>query len=141
MCKTPHILGIAAIISTFFIGIACTCDPLPPDMEEHELGRYNRINQVDIIAFDSVSFSENRITAVVTKAYKGAEKGDTLYSYSFRNSSCGLWPKVGESWILCTYLEQNNFIAHLCSRSSKTNSLQGGFAIEFLDSYYYPKDK
>ena len=54
--------------------------------------------------------------------YKGSQNKDTIKIVSPREAGdCGIFPKVGEHWLMFAYSAGNRFRTNLCTRTKNMN--------------------
>jgi len=54
--------------------------------------------------------------------YKGSQNKDTIKIVSPREAGdCGIFPKVGEHWLMFAYSTGNSFRTNLCTRTKNMN--------------------
>ena len=104
------------LLLTFNIGFSCTCE---------SLGKINKeqFNQYDLIATGkilSVDFGEftQKIEVGIHRIFKGKIKKMTIVlSTSSQSGMCGIFPKVGEKWLIYGNGNGYDFSTDLCTRT------------------------
>lgn len=98
------------------IGLSCTCERLGKIDKE-------QFNQYDLIATGkilSVGFGEftQKIEVGIHRVFKGKIKKMTIVlSTSSQSGMCGIFPKIGEKWLIYANGSGYEFSTDLCTRT------------------------
>lgn len=137
------ILNLFALIALLAApnAIACTCPPFPTVyITPEETKEYSHIVTGTCLAIEPGN--ENcKYTFKRNEVYRGFLSIDTFEVYA--PTMCGVWPKVGEKWLISANLNSGRLLTSECSRTYKATTFPGKGCIEVLDSMYrsgFPKD-
>ena len=111
------------LISIFFgqIAYCCSCVPLGV-IDEKQYTEYSLIAKGKISKVVEGRFSRT-IYLKVDTYYRGDQKERTIKIESPSASSmCGIFPTIGESWLIFAYTFEKTFKTHLCTRTKNMNS-------------------
>jgi hypothetical protein len=104
----------------FSVGKFCSCMPLG-EMNDEQYKEYNLILKGKIVKV--VEREERTIYLKVVCYYKGKQQKDTIQIISARESGiCGIFPSVGEYWLMFAYADGNKYRTSLCTRTKNMNS-------------------
>ena len=111
----------------------CSCIRLGP-IDDEQYNEYALIAKGKV-----VKVSESRLGRTISLAvdsyYKGGKNKDTLKIISpLEEGSCGIFPKVGENWLMFAYSTSNNYKTYLCTRTKKINSDGMSADLKFLEA-------
>lgn len=110
------------LICTLFGQIAncCSCSPLGT-IDEKEYNQYNLIAKGKISKVVEGRFKRT-IYLKVDTYYKGDKREKTITIESPSESGmCGIFPKVGESWLMFAHTSGKAFKTDLCTRTKNMN--------------------
>src|SRR6476619_4524117 len=95
------------IIYLSFLKSHCTCVPLAA-IDDKQYNQYNLIVKGKIVRMTMNEFSKTIYLAVDT-LYKGQEQHKTIKISSPSSAGvCGIFPKVGEHWLVFAYTDEAN---------------------------------
>jgi hypothetical protein len=99
---------------------SCSCIPLGK-MDEKQYNRYDLIIKGKIIQLEEKGFT--RIIYIKVDTYFKGKLDTTTIQVASPNQSgmCGIFPKIGEEWLVFGYKEGNGFTTSLCTRSKSLN--------------------
>ena len=104
------------LLLTFNIGFSCTCENLGK-IDNEQFNQYDLIATGKILRVDLGEFTQ-KIEVGIHRVFKGKITNMTIIlSTSSQSGMCGIFPKVGEKWLI--YANGNNyeFSTDLCTRT------------------------
>lgn len=111
----------------------CSCIPLPP-IDDKQYNDYNLIAKGKVVKITMNNMEENIYFAIDT-CYKGDEREKTLKITSPGSEGmCGIFPKVGEDWLMFVHRDGKNYKTHLCTRTKIMNPKAWNYNEEELTS-------
>ncbi len=121
------------------ITYSCSCIPLGK-IDEKQYREYDLIIKGQIIRIVDKNFA--RIIYIkVEKYFKGKQNITTIKVESpSQSGSCGIFPKIGEQWLVFAYKQSNGYNTSLCTRTKNFNPKAWNFRkdeieddLKFLD--------
>jgi hypothetical protein len=102
------------------IANSCSCI-YPGPIDDKQYNEYSLIAKGKIIKVIELKFT--RIIHIrLTDIYKGNEKSQIIVIESPSQSGmCGIFPKVGENWLMFAYASGKAYETNLCTRSKNMN--------------------
>lgn len=98
----------------------CSCIPLPP-IDNKQYNEYSLIAKGKVVKITFSNLGEN-IYLTVDTCYKGGQKRETIKIVSPSSEGiCGIFPKIGERWLMFAYAEGKNYKTNLCTRTKNMN--------------------
>lgn len=125
-------LLIALSLASPFIGNCCSCVALgkidDKQYEEYSVILKGKITKV------TENKSERIITIRVDKYFKGDQTKEVIEINTPKGSGmCGIFPNVGEDWLIFAYSSGEKFNTSLCTRTKTMNPKGWGYNKEVLD--------
>ncbi len=103
-------------ILTFNIGFSCTCESLGK-IDKEQFNQYDLIATGKILSVDFGEFTQ-KIEVGIHSVFKGRIKKMTIVlSTSSQSGMCGIFPKVGEKWLIYANGNGYEFSTDLCTRT------------------------
>jgi hypothetical protein len=104
------------LLLTFNIGFSCTCENLGK-IDKEQFNQYDLIAIGKILSVDFGEFTQ-KIEVGIHRVFKGKIKKMTIIlSTSSQSGMCGIFPKVGEKWLIYANGNNNEFSTDLCTRT------------------------
>ena len=104
------------LLLTFNIGFSCTCESLGK-IDKEQFNQYDLIATGKILSVDLGGFTQ-KIEVGIHKVFKGKIKKMTIVlSTSSQSGMCGIFPKVGEKWLIYANGNDSEFSTDLCTRT------------------------
>ena len=102
-------------------GNCCLCIH-PGNIDEKQFHQYNLIFKGKVERIYEKGFE--RIILLKIKAYyKGKQTSKTIKIISpDQSGTCGIFPKIGEHWLIFAYSSGKTFNTNLCTRTKNMNS-------------------
>lgn len=101
---------------TFNIGFSCTCESLGK-IDKKQFNQYDLIATGKILSVDFGEFTQ-KIEVGIHRVFKGRIKKMTIVlSTSSQPGMCGIFPKVGEKWLIYANGNGYEFSTDLCTRT------------------------
>jgi hypothetical protein len=98
----------------------CSCLPLPP-IDDKQYNECSLIARGKVVKIAFSNLGENIYLALDT-CYKGDEKQRTINIISLDSEGiCGIFPKVGEQWLVFAYRQGKTYTTNLCTRTKDMN--------------------
>ena len=103
-------------ILSFISAFSCTCENLG-EIDLKQFNEYDLIATGKIISVDFGEFTQ-KIEVGIHKIFKGkAKKMIVLLTSSSESGMCGIFPKVGEKWLIYANGTDIEFSTDLCTRT------------------------
>ena len=114
------------------IAYSCSCIPLGP-LDDKQYNEYDLIIKGKVVKLIEKQFK--RIIYIKVDSYfKGTQKSTTLKIESPRQSGmCGIFPKIGEQWLVFAYKKDNIYNTSLCTRTKTLNPKAWDFRKNEID--------
>ncbi|WP_271785382.1 hypothetical protein [Aquimarina algiphila] len=110
------IIWTIILLFTFNIGFSCTCEILE-GIDKEQFNEYDLIATGKILSVDFGEFTQ-KIEVGIHRIFKGKVKKMTIIlSSSSQSGMCGIFPKVGEKWLIYANGQNNEFSTDLCTRT------------------------
>lgn len=108
------------------VAYSCSCIPLGT-IDDKQYNQYDLIIKGKIIKLIEKKFT--RITYIKVDTYfKGTQNSTTIKIKSPSQSGmCGIFPKIGEHWLIYAYKKDNAYETSLCTRTKNLNSKVSNF--------------
>lgn len=104
----------------------CSCIP-PGEINEEQYNEYAVILKGKIIKINEGRW-ERTISIKVDTYYKGSQTKDTIKIISPASSGeCGIFPQIGENWLIFAFNQEGKYTTHLCTRTKTMNSKAWNF--------------
>ena len=101
---------------TFYLGYTCSCINLGK-IDKEQFESYDLIITGKILNIDFGEFTQ-KIKIGIHKIYKGKVSNLTItLSSSSQSGMCGIFPKVGEKWLVYANGKKTKFSTSLCTRT------------------------
>ncbi len=101
---------------SFTTGYACTCINLGK-IDQKQFNEYDLIATGEILAVDFGEHTQ-KIEVGIHEVFKGKiSKMTIVLSSSSQSGMCGIFPKVGEKWLIYAYGANAEFSTSLCTRT------------------------
>lgn len=104
------------LLFIFNVGFSCTCKSLGK-IDKEQFNQYDLIATGKILSVDFGEFTQN-IEVGIHRVFKGKIKKMTIVlSTSSQSGMCGIFPKVGEKWLIYANENGYEFSTDLCTRT------------------------
>ena len=104
------------LLLTFNIGFSCTCENLGK-IDNEQFNQYDLIATGKILRVDFGEFTQ-KIEIGIHRVFKGKITNMTIIlSTSSQSGMCGIFPKVGEKWLIYANGTNYEFSTDLCTRT------------------------
>jgi hypothetical protein len=98
----------------------CSCIPLGP-IDDKQYNEYNIIVKGKVVNVSESQF-ERTIYLKVDTYFKGKQKDSIVIIKSpSQSGECGIFPKVGEIWLMYAYASEKIYRTNLCTRTKNMN--------------------
>ena len=98
----------------------CSCIPLVP-IDDKQYNEYNLIVKGKVVNISESQF-ERSIYIKVDTYFKGKQKDSTVVIKSpSQSGECGIFPEVGEIWLMYAYTSEKAYRTNLCTRTKNMN--------------------
>ncbi len=109
------------LLLTYNIGFSCTCKSLG-NIDKNQFNQYDLIATGKILSVDFEEF-EQKIKVGIHRVFKGnINKMTIVLSTSRQSGMCGIFPKVGEKWLVYANGNGYKFSTNLCTRTQNMSS-------------------
>lgn len=110
------LISTIILLLTFNIGFSCTCESLGK-IDKEQFNQYDLIATGKILSVDFGEFTQ-KIEVGIHRIFKGKIKKMTIIlSTSSQSGMCGIFPKVGEKWLIYANGNDYEFSTDLCTRT------------------------
>jgi len=110
------LIWIFIFLLTFNMGFSCTCESLGK-IDKEQFNQYDLIASGKILSVDFGEFTQ-KIEVGINSVFKGRIKKMTIVlSTSSQSGMCGIFPKVGEKWLIYANGNGYEFSTDLCTRT------------------------
>jgi len=104
------------LLLTFNLGFSCTCETLG-EIDREQFNEYDLIATGKILSVDFGEFTQ-KIEVGIHKIFKGKVKEMTIVlSSSSQSGMCGIFPEIGEKWLIYSKGKDIEFSTDLCTRT------------------------
>lgn len=98
----------------------CSCIP-PGPIDDKQYNEYNLIIKGKVVNVSESQF-ERTIYLKVDTYFKGKQKDSAVIIKSPSESGmCGIFPEVGEIWLMYAYASEKTYRTNLCTRTKNMN--------------------
>ena len=98
----------------------CSCAP-PGPIDNQQYNKYTLIVKGKVAKVSATKF-ERTIYLTVEANYKGKGDESTVkIATAKQEGECGIFPKVGEKWLMFAYTDKKGYRTSLCTRTKSMN--------------------